>query len=379
MSPLVDMSSDSEEEDFDEPLAGPSTFPNSPRLSAHVGPALNVTNQRPLGLPEEGSTGEIFLHANASLPLVLQQGTDGDANTSEKLFCKLDSTTHQCFSVVDGKWACYRRNYLKVDVSFRLEDEQGRRRDDVQDDLLCSPADRRPFVVERFAVHMTAHVILSDGRLQKGRQGLVPLIQFGPARERGPRENLQPVELRAGGSISKDASANEQAATRSGNIAAFRRVQIRSATMNNGQRGSAGQQFYALKLTLLAYPRQGAMTPSAGVELASLVSHPITVRGRSKVHYAAPGVKREPTPQVARRDTQSTTRRGGASSSRLPTRRASGGAAGEHRRSTRLQLAASHLDASLGDLIEDADDECEGERHNTGSRASRVMDIRSVI
>ncbi len=179
------------------------------------------------------------------------------------------------------------------------------------------------FRAERFAVHMSAHVLNKDGKLVKGRQGQVPLIQFGPARERGPREAVQPAALCSGGSVTPDAGANEQMASRLGSIAAFRRVQIRSATLNNGQRGSAGQQFYALKLTLLAFPRHGPLTTSAGVEVACLTSHPITVRGRSKVHYApnpAAAVRRR---NQARPSTSSAGTRKGTSQSprRLDRRR----------------------------------------------------------
>ncbi|SPO25480.1 uncharacterized protein UTRI_03100_B [Ustilago trichophora] len=389
MSPLADMSSDSEDDDADEPLASSSMCLSGP---PSIVSGKNTTikgeakQQQQQSLPAEGSTGEIFLKSKSVLPLTLKESRVGA--TFKKLFCKLDSTTHQCFSVVDGKWACYRRNYLKVDVSFHFEDEHGRRRDTISGDFVCSPPDRRPFPVERIAVHMTAHIINDDGKLQKGRQGLVPLIQFGPARERGPREALQPVELRVGGSVGKDASANEQAATRSGNVAAFRRVQIRSATMNNGQRGSAGQQFYALKLTLLAYPRQAPLTASAGVELASVVSHPITVRGRSKVHYAAPGGSGKPKANAREPNAgHSTTKKSAAmSSSRSTMKRrnsSSGGVMdGEYRRSTRLLLAASQESGGGGfseNMVEDADDECEEGDVDSASRASKVMDIRSVI
>lgn len=394
MSPLADLSSDndSEDQDSDEPLIGSSI-----RLSAPRGSTSKVEVGQPEGpLPQEGRTGEIFVTLKSILPITLKQDR---SNKSEQLFCKLDSTSHQCFSVVDGKWACYRRNYLKVDVSFHFEDEQGRRRDEVQGDLICEANGRAPFVVERFAVHMTAHIVNSDGRLQKGRQGLVPLIQFGPARERGPREAVQPVEVRSGGTISKDGSVNEQAATRSGTIAAFRRVQIRSATMNNGQRGAASQQFYALKLTLLAYPRQGAVTVSGGVEVASLVSHPITVRGRSKVHYAHAATdgtrKKEPAvaSTAARRSsvTPSTSKdQVATTSSRFATKRGdharnSSSMSPDQRRSSRRLLAAVRATShEAADTMQDADDELEEGEVSGSSNASqrpvgKVMDIRSII
>ena len=386
MSPLADMSSDSDIEEVSEALASSSTFPSSQEPSSQE--AVAMSNAMQDELPREGCSGEIFAVHKSALPLTLKRK---GSRAPEKLFCKLESTTHQCFSVVDGKWACYRRNYLKVDVCFHFEDERGRRCDNVEGELLCQPnKNKEPVTVERIAVHMTAHVIAPDGSLQKGRQGLVPLIQFGPARERGPREAVQPIELGSGGTVTRDATVNEQTAARSGNIAAFRRVQIRSATMNNGQRGSAGQQFYALKLTLLGFGKQSPTTAAAGVELASLVSHPITVRGRSKVHYApapvagagkrqnasafpttnAAGTRR--TLAIGNRGTMSRDMRAQQSSPNIPGDISS-------RRSIRL-LRPSGKPAL--DTMDDVAGEAKHFEAAPGSNlrpVNRVMDIRSVI
>ncbi|KAJ1026705.1 hypothetical protein NDA16_002303 [Ustilago loliicola] len=118
-----------------------------------------------------------------------------------------------------------RKNNLKIDVAFHFEDASGKRRDNVTGDLILqsSPNSRQPtpFIIDYFAVHISAHVLEpTSGKLQRGRQGTIPLIQFGPARERGAREPVQPATLRAGGNITKDATGNEQASARTGNIAA---------------------------------------------------------------------------------------------------------------------------------------------------------------
>ncbi|GAC93410.1 DNA-binding [Pseudozyma hubeiensis SY62] len=380
MSPLAESSSDSEDPVSDEPLAVPSSL-TSPSVLA----SSTEKEPRELSVPQEGRTGEIFVTMKSLLPLTSKQSR---SSTIDQLFCKLESTSHKCFSVVDGKWACYRRNYLKVDVSFHFEDEQGRSRDTVEGDLICQAGSPSAFVVDRFAVHLTAHVINSDGRIQKGRQGFVPLIQFGPARERGPREAVQPVELRSGGGISKDASVNEQTATRSGSVAAFRRVQIRSATMNNGQRGAASQQFYALKLTLLAYPKQSALTASAGVEVASLTSHPITVRGRSKVHYAVAPTATANSEARTVVNAVSHINAAMPTTTRIRTKHKgytrSGGESAEHRRSRRLQYDDAPIDVNeVADMMQDADDEGEARDlpypYVASRRISKVMDIRSII
>jgi hypothetical protein len=141
------------------------------------------------------------------------------------------------------------------------------------------------FKIHRFAVKITAHVVGSTGKLDPDVDSEVPLIQFGPARERGPREKVRAIPLRAGGDLRTSRAGNEQTLANHPTIAAFRRVQIRSATLNNGQRGKAGQQFYALKLGLLAYREGQVCGCDDGIEVASLLSRPITVRGRSKMHY----------------------------------------------------------------------------------------------
>ncbi|KAJ1028968.1 hypothetical protein NDA18_002601 [Ustilago nuda] len=409
MSPFADMSSDSDDEEEEEEEGkdeqDQSKTPSSSltTLSDSHGSAASGSKaeQKRVVLPEEGCTGEIFRKIKTQLPITLKQGSGSDAK-EEHLFCKLDSTTHQCFSVVDGKWACYRRNYLKIDVVFYFEDASGQRRDNVAGDLILQthPTSRHPipFVIDHFAVHISAHILdLASKKLQRGRQGTIPLIQFGPARERGPREPVQPASLRPGGNITKDATANEHTSTRAGNIAAFRRVQIRSATMNNGQRGAAGQQFYALKMTLLAYPRDC----TDGVEVASIVSEPITVRGRSKVHYAPPNgggaddgqaattegkgkkaaVSRSRARSVSTAQSIRSETCSARSNSTLTSRRQHTSSASkrrseyeQHRRSTRLLLAANN---SGSNNREDAGDESEVEVAST--TRNNVMHIQNVL
>lgn len=80
MSPLADMSSDdSEDQDSDEPLIGPSM---STRSSVLNGSTPSVVIEQPdLPLPQEGRTGEIFVTPKAILPITLKQG---GSNTTEK-------------------------------------------------------------------------------------------------------------------------------------------------------------------------------------------------------------------------------------------------------------------------------------------------------
>ena len=224
--------------------------------------------QQPTGaaLPAEGEPGEIFtLKTMQAAPLLDSRG--------EAVRCNIACTTHHCFIVVDGKWACYRRNYLKIDVACSVFEPGS---------AVALSGDQAWFVRERgdtgslqrvdsFSIRLTAHVADRP-------ETEVALVQFGPARERGPRSQVEQRTLTLGGTLTSNALVNER---REG-VAAFRRVQIRSATLNNGQKGHSGQQYYALKITLLAHHSGSASA------IAVTTSQPVTVRGRSKMHYAPP-------------------------------------------------------------------------------------------
>ncbi|KAN0061802.1 hypothetical protein ACQY0O_005795 [Thecaphora frezii] len=154
--------------------------------------------------------------------------------------------------------------------------------------------------VVHFTVSVSAHVADHLGAISELPQHQVPLIQFGPARERGPRCDVYPKALVLGGELAQDPTSSERVQERNGHIAAFRRIQIRSATLNNGQKGHSGQQYFALKLTLRAHLAPVTRTEASAarrarcnvepatndaVEVAYTLSQPITVRGRSKMHY----------------------------------------------------------------------------------------------
>jgi hypothetical protein len=64
------------------------------------------------------------------------------------------------------------------------------------------------------------------------------------------------------------------------NIVTFERMQFKTATANNGKRRAA-QQYYEIVLDLYANTSQGKQ-----IKVASCVSSPLVVRGRSPGHYA---------------------------------------------------------------------------------------------
>ncbi|PWZ02413.1 hypothetical protein BCV70DRAFT_235976 [Testicularia cyperi] len=391
ISPLDDFSSDSGDCDDDAPhmlvsyhsaarTPGNEQLEHDSRLCAPIA---------------EGCTGEIF---DAGCVQLRQLRIDSPRRQARRVQVRLSTTTHQCFSVVDGKWACYRRNYLKIDVALDLLDEAGRKCNDLFG-LHCISAAGQHREISQFAIQLSAHVVDDTGQLKEGADGVVPLIQFGPARERGPREEVKPMLLRPGGRLRDDCATNESIHLSDQTIAAFRRVQIRSATLNNGQRGSAGQQFYALKLSLLAYSEEGrdqrcypGPDGSEAITVATLVSHPITVRGRSKMHYAplprAAGKKRRQHPAPDCPEVPSRKRasvdgysahtgepngtlglsQGGAEAASIDAGR---------RRSIRLFLTSSSTDAD--GRVADEDASTPPSRACSQHGAASVMDIRSVL
>ncbi|EPQ28606.1 uncharacterized protein PFL1_03909 [Pseudozyma flocculosa PF-1] len=290
------------------------TITRQPKLEPAAASEVRVRGPT-LRAPAEGDSGEIFTNPTAMRAELLD--ADGDS-----LSCELQSTTHNCFIVVDGKWACYRRNYLKIDTSCSVMKRASGQLAESTRYFVRQHGSSDLRTVSHFTVGLSAHIADHLGGVSELPQHEIPLIQFGPARERGPRTEVYPRQLE----LSGEPAAGERSPLAADRVAAFRRIQIRSATLNNGQRGHAGQQYFALKLTLYAHlqpvldPRSGtairrsrrigaaasagrathaatatsaaaaaATDPVAGtiVEVACTVSQPITVRGRSKMHYQA--------------------------------------------------------------------------------------------
>ncbi|KAI9837866.1 MAG: hypothetical protein M1838_004732, partial [Thelocarpon superellum] len=205
------------------------------------------------------------------------------------------------FFLADQDWTCYRRNYFSVACSYTL-------RPQVTSGPLYLLRPNGPVMtdhIQGFAMSIAAVV---DGVGGKA----VELVQHTPKRDKGPQGKPERVKLspHPGGSVGMlpgRASACGLSPGQGGfdpaygppggeqrTVANFERIQFKSATANNGKRRAA-QQYYHLIVEL--YAEVG----SSYVKVASRISVPMVVRGRSPGHY-----------QDNRRGSSSSTGPGGA-------------------------------------------------------------------
>jgi meiosis-specific transcription factor NDT80 len=144
--------------------------------------------------------------------------------------------------------------------------------------------------VHGFAMSIAAVV---DGRDGKS----IELVQHTPKRDKGPQEKPARMTLAprppAAHSMYGDASMGSRAGmydspgfsqnpNQPAVEATFERIQFKNATANNGKRRAA-QQYYHLLVELFA--DVGNQHPDRWVKIASRMSAPMVVRGRSPGHY----------------------------------------------------------------------------------------------
>lgn len=193
----------------------------------------------------------------------------------------------------DGKWTCYRRNYLSVTCGFGLHPWPS------SAPLYIRYNDQALEPIRAFAMSISAIV---NGQYGETRE----LVQHTPKRdkqsERKPgRVILQPspppsfttstvngnVSGFPLGSQSMDYNSSFAGAPQSchpPNSHLFERIQFQKATANNGKR-RAQQQYYNLVVELHAEVAGSIPGETHWVQIARRHSHPMVVRGRSPGHY----------------------------------------------------------------------------------------------
>ncbi|KAL8769732.1 MAG: hypothetical protein Q9209_004348 [Squamulea sp. 1 TL-2023] len=200
------------------------------------------------------------------------------------------------FFKTDSDWTCYRRNYFSVACSYTLSPYNTKME---PFHLRRTRGDGSPVTVQSFAVGISARV---DG--EEGKQ--IELVQHTPKRDKGPtgapeRTTLLPhtgaysiysehvggLSPRSG--LSSDyetayapTSPNSQ---QSQTVATFERIQFKNATANNGKRRAA-QQYFHIVVELWAETQGTQSTEGQWIKVASRISAPMVVRGRSPGHYA---------------------------------------------------------------------------------------------
>jgi meiosis-specific transcription factor NDT80 len=227
---------------------------------------------------------ESSLGGQASPPLhptevIYQLQADGQTLRPE-IFGKIDKG----FFMADNDWTCYRRNYFSLNCSYTLHPAIP------TGTVHLIHQGGSPSQVYDFAISIAAVV---DGRDGKA----IELVQHTPKRDKGPQEKPSRITLAprpppslgmyggdsglGGGSRGYDqgygTNPNQQATE-----ATFERIQFKNATANNGKRRAA-QQYYHLLVELFA--DVGGQHPDRWIKIATRMSAPMVVRGRSPGHY----------------------------------------------------------------------------------------------
>ncbi|KAI9799462.1 MAG: hypothetical protein M1833_003984 [Piccolia ochrophora] len=234
------------------------------------------------------STSELNLHTvGAGPPLgstqVLHQMASVDAQIVRP---EISARIDKGFFLADKNWTCYRRNYFSVACSYTLKPLMASM------PLSLYRSNNMPETIHGFAMSISAVV---DG--QGGKP--VELVQHTPKRDKGPqgkpdRIRLNPHTASSLGGFAGDAAVasahseyDQVYAHQTGeaqSFASFERIQFKSATANNGKRRAA-QQYYHLVVELYADIGSAAGPEGRWVKVASRLSAPMVVRGRSPGHY----------------------------------------------------------------------------------------------
>ncbi|KAF9098413.1 hypothetical protein BGX27_000796, partial [Mortierella sp. AM989] len=180
------------------------------------------------------------------------------------------------FFLAANDWTCYRRNYFQISASFSI---QG---------LDTSIHSEIPCLLDRNGelVKINKFSICIGAQIQNGEKA-IELVQHTPKRDKGPQITPKPTPVRAGGDLNLYSGGSNP------NVVTFERVQFKTATANNGKRRAA-QQYYQVHVDLFAETEMGEL-----IVVASSVSAPLVVRGRSPGHYAdnddgAPALSTQP-------------------------------------------------------------------------------------
>ncbi|KAI8878147.1 p53-like transcription factor [Backusella circina FSU 941] len=162
-------------------------------------------------------------------------------------------------------WTCYRRNYFQVSSTFDVHGlnylVQG-----PEVPCLVRSTNDEIVQVDIFSIGVSARVSGSDKKID--------LVQHTPKRDKGPQMIPEPRIVSAGGNLHLASVGSNH------NIVTFERMQFKTATANNGKRRAA-QQYYEIVLDLYANTSYGKQ-----LKVATCVSSPLVVRGRSPGHYA---------------------------------------------------------------------------------------------
>jgi len=210
------------------------------------------------------------------------------------------------FFKADQDWTCYRRNYFSIACSYTLKPPYL-----PSQPLYLHRPSSNPEAIQTFAISISAVV---DGEGGKP----VELVQYTPKRDTGAKNSPDKIKLlphstgslgvlsgsapapsslgmpipgsashMSGQEYDQSHTTPSASSSQDQTVANFDRIQFKHATANNGKRRAA-QQYYHLVAELYA----GVVDTNAGsndmrwVKVATRISAPMVVRGRSPGHYS---------------------------------------------------------------------------------------------
>ncbi|KAL8652284.1 MAG: hypothetical protein Q9226_004334 [Calogaya cf. arnoldii] len=200
------------------------------------------------------------------------------------------------FFKTDSDWTCYRRNYFSVACSYTLNPYNTKME---PFHIRATRGDGNAVAVQSFAIGISARVDGEDGKQ-------IELVQHTPKRDKGPTgapektkllphtgacsiysEHVGGLSPRSGLSSDYDTAyaPTSPSSQQSQTVATFERIQFKNATANNGKRRAA-QQYFHIVVELFAETPGTQSTEPQWTKLASRISAPMVVRGRSPGHYA---------------------------------------------------------------------------------------------
>ncbi|KAI9824056.1 MAG: hypothetical protein M1832_002124 [Thelocarpon impressellum] len=258
--------------------AGPAT------LSSPAGNAYGTPN----GSVQLDPTAQLSLTAGGPGPPLQKTSVIHRIHTADgqAIHPEINARIDKGFFLADQDWTCYRRNYFSVACSYSLRPAVG-------STPLYLIRSNGPAVTESIQAFAMTIAAVVDGAGGKP----VELVQHTPKRDKGPQGRPERVKLNphsagsaalfpgtaplasslAAGPAGYDPPFSQSTAEQR-TVANFERIQFKSATANNGKRRAA-QQYYHLIVELFAD------AGGSWVKVASRISVPMVVRGRSPGHY----------------------------------------------------------------------------------------------
>lgn len=273
-------------------LATPRSFePSVSNITSTAGIGYNISNLATMHY----DTGTQFALNSQNVPpfektKIIHSIFNGKGS---EVRAELQAKIDKGFFKADQDWTCYRRNYFSVAVYYTLQPPC----DPTAEPLFLRRANASaPERIQALAVCITARVNGEDGKV-------IELVQHTPKRDKGPTSAPDKIKLLP--HITKTLGCSESASslspgsqlspdyegvyapTREQNprLANFDRIQFKNATANNGKRRAAQQYFH---LVVELYAQLPTSQPSEGqwIKIATRMSAPMVVRGRSPGHYS---------------------------------------------------------------------------------------------